>query len=122
MVLSTGADLETKKCVIKVENSYFSLILHTSVRTTPKKKKLARILTNYFPLPVISGTFAVVSMMVGGVAVREVPDEMISVDYNSTNVTDVLEYYSARDTKRVQVAVALAFLSGLIQVCAHSLL
>ncbi|XP_048156436.1 prestin isoform X1 [Corvus hawaiiensis] len=63
------------------------------------------------------GTFAVVSMMVGGVAVREVPDEIISVDYNSTNVTDVLEYYSARDTKRVQVAVALAFLSGLIQLC-----
>ncbi|KAJ7395992.1 solute carrier family 26 member 5 [Pitangus sulphuratus] len=57
----------------------------------------------------ISGTFAVVSMMVGGVAVREVPDEMISLDYNSTNVTD------ARDTRRVQVAVTLAFLSGIIQ-------
>ncbi|KAM4901090.1 prestin [Sylvia borin] len=63
------------------------------------------------------GTFAVVSMMVGGVAVREVPDGMISLDSNSTNITDVLEYYSARDTKRVQVAVALAFLSGLIQLC-----
>ncbi|XP_058718158.1 prestin-like [Poecile atricapillus] len=63
------------------------------------------------------GTFAVVSMMVGGVAVREVPDEIISLDSNSTNITDVLEYYSARDTKRVQVAVALAFLSGLIQLC-----
>ncbi|XP_053798288.1 prestin isoform X1 [Vidua chalybeata] len=63
------------------------------------------------------GTFAVVSMMVGSVAVREVPDEMISLDSNSTNITDVLEYYSARDTKRVQVAVALAFLSGLIQLC-----
>ncbi|XP_064512841.1 prestin isoform X1 [Pseudopipra pipra] len=57
------------------------------------------------------GTFAVVSMMVGGVAVREVPDEMISLDYNSTNVTD------ARDAKRVQVAVTLAFLSGIIQLC-----
>ncbi|XP_053798292.1 prestin isoform X3 [Vidua chalybeata] len=56
-------------------------------------------------------------MMVGSVAVREVPDEMISLDSNSTNITDVLEYYSARDTKRVQVAVALAFLSGLIQLC-----
>ncbi|XP_038009375.1 prestin isoform X2 [Motacilla alba alba] len=63
------------------------------------------------------GTFAVVSMMVGSVAVREVPDEMISLDSNSTNTTDVLEYFSARDTKRVQVAVALAFLSGLIQLC-----
>ncbi|XP_071408772.1 prestin isoform X1 [Pithys albifrons albifrons] len=60
------------------------------------------------------GTFAVVSMMVGGVAVREVPDEMISLDYNSTNVTDFLD---ARDTRRVQVAVTLAFLSGVIQLC-----
>ncbi|KAJ7407130.1 hypothetical protein WISP_128431 [Willisornis vidua] len=63
---------------------------------------------------IISGTFAVVSMMVGGVAVREVPDEMISLDYNSTNVTDFLD---ARDTRRVQVAVTLAFLSGVIQLC-----
>lgn len=63
-----------------------------------------------------------VSMMIGGVAVREVPDEIIPLDSNSTNITDVLEYYSARDAKRVQVAVALAFLSGLIQVCAHSVL
>lgn len=58
-----------------------------------------------------------VSMMVGSVAVREVPDEIISLDSNSTNTTDVLEYYSARDSKRVQVAVALAFLSGIIQLC-----
>ncbi|XP_054695891.1 prestin isoform X3 [Grus americana] len=58
------------------------------------------------------GTFAVISMMVGGVVVRQVPDEMISVGYNSTNVTDSLEY-----TKRVQVAVTLAFLSGIIQLC-----
>ncbi|XP_009287335.1 PREDICTED: prestin [Aptenodytes forsteri] len=63
------------------------------------------------------GTFAVISMMVGGVAVRQVPDEMIAVGYNSTNVTDYLEYYHARDAKRVQVAVTLAFLSGIIQLC-----
>uniref|UniRef100_A0A8C3JG01 Solute carrier family 26 member 5 n=1 Tax=Calidris pygmaea TaxID=425635 RepID=A0A8C3JG01_9CHAR len=62
------------------------------------------------------GTFAVISMMVGGVAVREVPDEMIPVGYNSTNVTDSLDF-DARDTKRVQVAVTLAFLSGIIQLC-----
>ncbi|XP_057877879.1 prestin [Melospiza georgiana] len=63
------------------------------------------------------GTFAVVSMMVGSVAVREVPDEMICLDSNTTNTTEILEFYSARDAKRVQVAVALAFLSGLIQLC-----
>uniref|UniRef100_A0A8C3ULN7 Solute carrier family 26 member 5 n=1 Tax=Catharus ustulatus TaxID=91951 RepID=A0A8C3ULN7_CATUS len=59
------------------------------------------------------GTFAVISMMVGGVAVREVPDEIISLDSNSTNITDVLEYYSARDAKRVQVAVTLLSLGFL---------
>lgn len=76
----------------------------------------------YFPFPLISGTFAVISMMVGGVAVRQVPDEVISVGYNSTNTTDASDYYSLRDDKRVQVAVTLAFLSGIIQVRAHSLL
>lgn len=63
-----------------------------------------------------------ISMMVGGVAVRQVPDEVISVGYNSTNTTDASDYYSLRDDKRVQVAVTLAFLSGIIQVRAHSLL
>ncbi|XP_030093883.2 prestin [Serinus canaria] len=63
------------------------------------------------------GTFAVVSMMVGSVAVREVPDEMICPDSNTTNITDILEFYNARDARRVQVAVALAFLTGLIQLC-----
>uniref|UniRef100_A0A669NV88 Solute carrier family 26 member 5 n=1 Tax=Phasianus colchicus TaxID=9054 RepID=A0A669NV88_PHACC len=63
------------------------------------------------------GTFAVISMMVGGVAVRQVPDEVISVGYNSTNTTDASDYYSLRDDKRVQVAVTLAFLSGIIQLC-----
>ncbi|XP_051479160.1 prestin isoform X2 [Apus apus] len=53
------------------------------------------------------GTFAVISMMVGGVAVREVPDEISSIGYNSTNVTDSLESYSARDAKRVQLCLGL---------------
>ncbi|XP_062437798.1 prestin isoform X2 [Rhea pennata] len=53
-------------------------------------------------------------MMVGGVAVRVVPDEVVSVGYNSTNVTDLL---ASRDAKRVQVAVTLALLSGIIQLC-----
>lgn len=59
-------------------------------------------------------------MMVGGVAVREVPDEVVSIGYNSTNVTDTPEYYNDRDAKRVQVAVTLALLTGIIQVCACS--
>uniref|UniRef100_A0A8C3JF80 Solute carrier family 26 member 5 n=1 Tax=Calidris pygmaea TaxID=425635 RepID=A0A8C3JF80_9CHAR len=75
---------------------------------------ISGISTGVMQLP--QGTFAVISMMVGGVAVREVPDEMIPVGYNSTNVTDSLDF-DARDTKRVQVAVTLAFLSGIIQLC-----
>ncbi|OXB61662.1 hypothetical protein ASZ78_016138 [Callipepla squamata] len=76
---------------------------------------ISGISTGVMQLP--QGTFAVISMMVGGVAVRQVPDEVVSVDYNSTNATDASEYYGLRDDKRVQVAVTLAFLSGIIQLC-----
>ncbi|XP_015666174.1 prestin [Protobothrops mucrosquamatus] len=58
------------------------------------------------------GTFAVISLMIGGVAVREVPDEWPGMtETNSTNGTD------ARDAMRVKVAVAVTLLSGLIQLC-----
>uniref|UniRef100_A0A8C2T308 Solute carrier family 26 member 5 n=1 Tax=Coturnix japonica TaxID=93934 RepID=A0A8C2T308_COTJA len=76
---------------------------------------ISGISTGVMQLP--QGTFAVISMMVGGVAVRQVPDEVISVGYNTTNATDASDYYSLRDDKRVQVAVTLAFLSGIIQLC-----
>ncbi|POI33729.1 hypothetical protein CIB84_002520 [Bambusicola thoracicus] len=76
---------------------------------------ISGISTGVMQLP--QGTFAVISMMVGGVAVRQVPDEVVSVGYNSTNATDASDYYSLRDDKRVQVAVTLAFLSGIIQLC-----
>lgn len=52
-----------------------------------------------------------ISMMVGAVAVREVPDERFDIlESNSTNSTEI------RDNLRVQVAVTLALLSGIIQV------
>uniref|UniRef100_A0A8D0GXY2 Solute carrier family 26 member 5 n=1 Tax=Sphenodon punctatus TaxID=8508 RepID=A0A8D0GXY2_SPHPU len=63
------------------------------------------------------GTFAVISLMIGGVAVREAPDEMFDIkDTNSTNSTDLLESYQARDAMRVKVAVAVTLLSGIIQL------
>lgn len=63
------------------------------------------------------GTFAVISLMVGGVAVREAPDEMFNImESNSTNSTDLLENYKARDAMRVKVAVAVTLLSGIIQL------
>lgn len=54
--------------------------------------------------------------MIGGVAVREAPDEMFDItDTNSTNTTDP-ENFRARDDMRVKVAVAVTLLSGIIQV------
>ncbi|XP_062374578.1 prestin isoform X3 [Sardina pilchardus] len=60
------------------------------------------------------GTFAVISLMIGGVAVREAPDSMFYVPGNGTNTT-VLDV-DARDARRVQLAVALTTLVGLIQL------
>uniref|UniRef100_H3CHQ0 Solute carrier family 26 member 5 n=1 Tax=Tetraodon nigroviridis TaxID=99883 RepID=H3CHQ0_TETNG len=62
------------------------------------------------------GTFAVISLMIGGVAVREAPDSMFYVpSANGSNSSFILNE-TARDSKRVQVACALTTLEGLIQL------
>ncbi|TNM91468.1 hypothetical protein fugu_019848 [Takifugu bimaculatus] len=62
------------------------------------------------------GTFAVISLMIGGVAMREAPDSMFYIlGANGTNSSLILDK-TARDTRRVQVAVALTTLVGLIQL------
>lgn len=54
--------------------------------------------------------------MIGGVAVREAPDSMFYVQSaNGSNTSAVLDV-AARDARRVQVAVALTTLVGIIQV------
>ncbi|MGH0125663.1 UNVERIFIED_CONTAM: hypothetical protein FKN15_023942, partial [Acipenser sinensis] len=67
---------------------------------------------------VLSGdksTFAVISLMIGGIVVREVPDSMFDITaVNGTNNTD---NQLARDAMRVKVAVAVTFLTGIIQFC-----
>uniref|UniRef100_A0A8C3B0C3 Solute carrier family 26 member 5 n=1 Tax=Cyclopterus lumpus TaxID=8103 RepID=A0A8C3B0C3_CYCLU len=64
------------------------------------------------------GTFAVISLMIGAIVVREAPDAMFYVPSangtNGTNATAVLDV-EARDLKRVQVAVVLTTLVGIIQ-------
>lgn len=55
--------------------------------------------------------------MVGSVAVREAPDSMFPL--NSTNGTELIDV-AARDARRVQVAVVVTALMGLIQVLAAS--
>ncbi|XP_047660243.1 prestin [Tachysurus fulvidraco] len=59
------------------------------------------------------GTFAVISLMIGSVVVREAPDSMFPL--NGTNGTEMIDV-AARDAKRVQVAVALTALTGIIQL------
>lgn len=73
-----------------------------------------------------AGTFAVISLMIGGVAVREAPDSMFYVSSaNGSNSSFVLNE-TARDARRVQVAIALTTMVGLIQVslrtfsCVHN--
>ncbi|XP_042367606.1 prestin [Plectropomus leopardus] len=62
------------------------------------------------------GTFAVISLMIGGVAVREAPDSMFYVvPANGSNTSAVLDV-EARDARRVQVAVVLTTLVGIIQI------
>ncbi|KAF1372608.1 hypothetical protein PFLUV_G00267580 [Perca fluviatilis] len=61
------------------------------------------------------GTFAVISLMIGSVAVREAPDSMFYVlPANGSNMSAVLDV-EARDARRVQVAVVLTTLVGIIQ-------
>uniref|UniRef100_A0A6I8PPR1 Solute carrier family 26 member 5 n=1 Tax=Ornithorhynchus anatinus TaxID=9258 RepID=A0A6I8PPR1_ORNAN len=55
------------------------------------------------------GPFAVISLMIGGVAVRLVPDDMFAGGMNSTNSTE------ERDHLRVKVAMSVTLLSGIIQ-------
>lgn len=63
-----------------------------------------------------AGTFAVISLMIGGVAVREAPDSMFCVPSANGSNSSLILNETARDTRRVQVAVALTTLVGLIQV------
>ncbi|KAI3366986.1 hypothetical protein L3Q82_009615, partial [Scortum barcoo] len=62
------------------------------------------------------GTFAVISLMIGGVAVREAPDSMFYIlPANGSNMSAVLDV-EARDARRVQVAVVLTTLVGIFQI------
>ncbi|MGH0149431.1 UNVERIFIED_CONTAM: hypothetical protein FKN15_033419 [Acipenser sinensis] len=71
--------------------------------------------SSYILKSVEEGTFAVISLMIGGIVVQEVPDSMFDITtVNGTNNTD---NQLARDAMRVKVAVAVTFLTGIIQFC-----
>ncbi|XP_077566074.1 prestin isoform X2 [Stigmatopora nigra] len=60
------------------------------------------------------GTFAVISLMIGGVVVREVPD--FPTPPPAINGSNVSANVILRDAKRVEVAVVLTTLVGIIQI------
>lgn len=63
-----------------------------------------------------AGTFAVISLMIGGVAVREAPDSQFYVlPTNGSNSSTFIDE-KARDARRVEVAVMLTTMVGVIQV------
>lgn len=64
-----------------------------------------------------SGTFAVISIMIGSVTERIAPNSNFMV--NGTNGTIDIDY-AARDAYRVQIACALSVLTGLFQVCLYN--
>lgn len=62
------------------------------------------------------GTFAVISLMIGGVVVREAPDSLFyDQPVNGTNMSAILNE-TARDARRVQVAMVFTTLTGAIQI------
>ncbi|XP_077355564.1 prestin [Festucalex cinctus] len=61
------------------------------------------------------GTFAVISLMIGSVAVREVPDSYVPPSSNGSNASANFSV-ADRDAMRVQVAVVLTTLVGIIQI------
>ncbi|XP_074537135.1 solute carrier family 26 member 6 [Halichoeres trimaculatus] len=58
------------------------------------------------------GTYAVLSVMIGGVSERLAPDSDFMIPINGTEELDVV----ARDAERVRVAATVTLLSGLFQV------
>ncbi|XP_041718193.1 prestin-like [Coregonus clupeaformis] len=64
------------------------------------------------------GTFAVISLMIGGVVVREAPDSMFTIQAlngTTTNATALIDT-GARDARRVHIAAVLTTLVGIIQL------
>ncbi|XP_014850627.1 PREDICTED: solute carrier family 26 member 6 isoform X2 [Poecilia mexicana] len=60
------------------------------------------------------GTYAVMSVMIGGVVDRLAPDSDFEFWNNVTNNSDI--DFASRDQERVRIAVAVTFISGLFQI------
>lgn len=70
------------------------------------------------PLPVVcslTGTFAVISVMIGGVTERMAPDSNFLVN-GTTNGTETVDT-EAQNAYRVKIACSLTVLTGIFQVC-----
>ncbi|KAG7332599.1 hypothetical protein KOW79_004433 [Hemibagrus wyckioides] len=60
------------------------------------------------------GTYAVMSVMIGGVTERMAPDSDFMIFSNNSNITEI--DIVTRDSERVKIAAAVTFLSGIFQL------
>ncbi|XP_069766019.1 prestin isoform X3 [Narcine bancroftii] len=105
-------------------NTFHSLFLGLAYAILASVPPVFGLYTSFFPVllymvfgtsrHVSVGTFAVISLMVGGVAIKLVPDDMF---VDSLNVTNDSLALSERDAMRINVAAATAFLTGILQLC-----
>lgn len=96
---------------------FFGTSRHISIGKSRERETLCRSCYNICKTLccyICSGTFTVLSIMVGSVTERLAPD-MDFLITNGTNITAEVDV-TARDSYRVQVAAATTVLGGLIQV------
>lgn len=69
---------------------------------------------SYFLTSLPTGTYAVMSVMIGSVTERLAPDSDFMLPGNDTNSTII--DIASRDAERVKIAATVTFLSGIFQV------
>ena len=120
--------LHSKKVLVVISPWSLHIICSYGFPPTPKDVKISVYL-----LPVLSfcmfqylfvspsvrlstGTYAVMSVMIGSVTERLAPDSNFIILDNVTNQSTGIVDTIARNDERVRVAAAVTFLSGLFQV------
>uniref|UniRef100_A0A665TE57 Solute carrier family 26 member 6, like n=1 Tax=Echeneis naucrates TaxID=173247 RepID=A0A665TE57_ECHNA len=92
----------------------YLLYLDSILPSIQAEQMIIMTINNNIHLLLCSGTFTVLSIMVGSVTERLAPD-LYFLKVNETNITAEVDTV-ARDSYRVQVAAATTVLGGLIQV------
>uniref|UniRef100_A0A665SUX1 Solute carrier family 26 member 6, like n=1 Tax=Echeneis naucrates TaxID=173247 RepID=A0A665SUX1_ECHNA len=95
-------------------SSFIVWLMHCWLPYLLAEQMIIMTINNNIHLLLCSGTFTVLSIMVGSVTERLAPD-LYFLKVNETNITAEVDTV-ARDSYRVQVAAATTVLGGLIQV------